>query len=191
MFVNGLDMNYAPLMEKVGLKWGDEYRQEIDLFPFLRCKGANCLRVRIWVGNSGPSRLPYAMNLIERAYEVDLKIQPTIFLSDGWADLYKQPTPKTWASLSFQDRLKRIESHVSRVVRQLLPLKDRSVYYQIGNEIDYGICGIFARDKRRRKNIKWLKKHIWYHEAKVLKVAIRTIKTHGNEKTIALHLGKW
>jgi len=191
MFVNGLDMNYAPLMEKVGLKWGDEYRQEIDLFPFLKCKGANCLRVRIWVGNSGPSRLPYAMNLIERAYEVDLKIQPTIFLSDGWADLYKQPAPKTWASLSFQDRLKRIESHVSKVVRQFQPLRDRSVYYQIGNEIDYGICGIFARDKRRRKNIKWLKKHIWHHEATVLKAAIRTIKTHCNEKPIALHLGKW
>jgi len=192
MFLNGLDMNYIPLMKEVGLGWRDESGQEIDdLFSFFRCKGANCLRIRIWVGDSGPSRLPYAMKLAEEACKADLKIQPTIFLSDSWADLYKQPEPKGWASLNFQDKLKIIKTYLSKVVKELMTIKDRCEYYQIGNEIDYGICGIFAYDKKRRKNIKWLKNHIWSREAIILKEAIRTIRMHENEKPIALHLGKW
>jgi len=191
MFLTGLDANYVPLMRKAGREWRDRDGREIDLFPFLRSKGASCLRIRIWVGNSGPSRLPYGMRLAEEAWKAGLKIQPTIFLSDGWADLYKQPAPKTWASISSQHRLKLIEYHIFKVVRRLLPSMDKCVYYQVGNEIDYGICGIFASNKKKRKNIRWLKKHVWTHEAMVLKTAIQTIRMYDEEKPIALHLGKW
>jgi len=131
------------------------------------------------------------MNLAERACQAGLKIQPTIFLSDSWADLYKQPEPESWASLNFQDKLKLIESYISKVVEKFMTIEDRCDYYQIGNEIDYGICGLFAHEKKKRKNSKWLKKHIWQHEAAVLKEAIRTVRMHDNEKPIALHLGKW
>ena len=192
MFLNGLDMNYVPLMEECSLKWRDEDESEIrDLFLYFRRKGANCLRVRTWVGDSGPSRLPYAKNIAERAYAVNLKIQPTIFLSDSWSDLYKQPAPKGWDTISFQDKLDRVESYISKLVKDLMPLKDICGYYQIGNEIDYGICGIFAHDKKNRKNLKWLKNHVWKHEAAILGKAVHTVRTHDNEKPIALHLGKW
>jgi len=191
MFLNGLDMNYVPLMEEVGLKWIDEGKQGIeDLFSFFRNKGADCLRARIWVGDSGPSRLPYAMNLIEKACKADLRIQPTIFLSDVWADLYKQPQPEIWTSIGLGDKLKLIESHISKVIAKLMPIRDGCVYYQVGNEIDYGLCGIFAHDKKKRKDREWLKRRIWPLEAKVLKEAIRTIRIY-DDKPIALHLGKW
>jgi len=191
MFLNGLDMNYYPLMKELGLKWMDEDKQGIDdLFSFFRNKGANCLRVRIWVGDSGPSRLSYAMNLAYKACKADLKVQPTIFLSDCWADLYKQPEPRIWVSLGFSEKLKLIESHALKVITKLMPIRDRCAYYQIGNEIDYGICGIFAHDKKKRKDYEWLKRRIWPLEAMVLKEVIRTIRIH-DEKPIALHLGKW
>ena len=196
MFLNGLDMNYVPLMKEVGLGWRDEAGQEIDdLFSFFRCKGASCLRIRIWVGDSGPSRLPYAMNLAEEACKADLKIQPTIFLSDSWADLYKQPEPKSWGSISFQEKLNLIESYVTKVTQEFAALKDMCEYYQIGNEIDYGICGVFAGGnkyrKRKRKDIEWLKEKIWSKEAIILKRAIRSVRMFEDEKPIALHLGKW
>jgi len=191
MFLNGLDMNYIPLMEESGHKWIDEGKQGIeDLFSFFRNRGANCLRVRIWVGDSGPSRLPYAMSLADRACKADLKIQPTIFLSDVWSDLYKQPQPKIWAPFGFNDKLKLIEAHTSKAIKELMSMRDRCAYYQIGNEIDYGLCGIFAHDKKKRRDHEWLKRRIWPLEAKVLKEAIRAIRIH-DEKPIALHLGKW
>jgi len=191
MFLNGLDMNYVPIMKAQGIKWMDEDKQEIDdLFEFFKQMGANCLRIRIWVGDSGPSRLPYALNLAEMACNAGMKIQPTIFLSDGWADLYKQPEPKSWASLDFREKIRLIEFFISKVIKKLMHMRDSVAYYQIGNEIDYGICGIFAKDKKKRKSIKWLRDRVWQNEANVLKEAIDVIRTY-DSKPIALHLGKW
>ncbi|MBS7613818.1 glycosyl hydrolase 53 family protein [Candidatus Bathyarchaeota archaeon] len=184
-------MNYALLMKGLGLKWRDRDGKEIDdLFTFFKSKGVNRLRVRIWVGGSGPSRLPYALKLAEEAYMLDFKIQPTIFLSDCWADLYKQPEPKDWASLDFQSKLSKIQSYISSIVESLTPIMDNCAYFQVGNEIDYGICGVFAHDRKRRKNFEWLRKHVWKYESTILNESFKAIKTYYG-KPVALHLGKW
>jgi arabinogalactan endo-1,4-beta-galactosidase len=119
MFLNGLDMNYALLMKGLGLKWRDINGREMDdLFAFFKSKGVKCLRVRIWFGESGPSRLSYALKLAEEAHALDFKIQPTIFLSDSWADLYKQPEPGCWISFDVQSKLKHIKSYISNALNQ-------------------------------------------------------------------------
>jgi arabinogalactan endo-1,4-beta-galactosidase len=191
MFLNGIDANYVPLMEEVGLRWLNENGEEInDIFSFLKTKSVNCLRVRIWVGESGPSRLPYVIKIVKRASKIGFKVQPTIFLSDQWSDLHKQPEPIKWAHLNLQKKMEQIRVHISEVMEKIAFIENESAYYQIGNEIDYGICGIFARDKKRRRNIEWLKRHIWKKESEILKEAIDAIKVYGCEKPIALHLGK-
>jgi len=192
MFLNGLDINYAPLMEELGFKWKTTAGEEInDLLYFFKDVGINCIRLRIWFGDSGPSRLPYALKLAERARKVGMGIQPTIFLSDSWADLYKQPAPIRWASLSFEDILRLVGSYISKVVKGMKHLEDSCTYYQIGNEIDYGLCGVFAgsRFKKKRKDIKWLRSHIWLKESMILRKAIEALRAHSN-KPVALHLGK-
>jgi arabinogalactan endo-1,4-beta-galactosidase len=191
MFLNGLDMNYALLMKGLGLKWRDINGREIDdLFAFFKSKGVNCLRVRIWFGESGPSRLSYALKLAEEAHALDFKIQPTIFLSDSWADLYKQPEPGCWISFDVQSKLKHIKSYISKVIESLIPIMDNCVHFQVGNEIDYGICGIFARDRKKRRNFEWLRKHIWAYESAILNESFKLIKQY-YQKPVALHLGKW
>lgn len=192
MFLNGIDCNYAPLMEELGFRWKTESGKEVDdLLSFFKGVGINCVRLRIWFGDSGPSRLPYALKLAERACEVGMKIQPTIFLSDSWADLFKQPAPAIWASLPFEARLKLVAPYLLKVLEGMKHLEDSCTYYQIGNEIDYGICGVFAgsRYKRMRKNINWLKRNIWQKEALLLREAIEALRAY-SEKPIALHLGK-
>lgn len=195
MFLNGLDVNYAPLMEELGLKWITEEGRPLNdsdaLLYFFRDKGVNCIRIRIWFGESGPSRLPYATKLAKRAVEAGMWIQPTILLSDSWADLYKQPMPKLWELLPLEERLKHTRSYILRVVEGLKHLEESCAYYQIGNEIDYGICGIFAGSnyKRKRKDTKWLRDHIWHHEAIILKEAIGALKSRCGIP-VALHLGK-
>ncbi|MEM3465746.1 MAG: glycosyl hydrolase 53 family protein [Candidatus Jordarchaeales archaeon] len=192
MFLNGIDSNYAPLMEELGFRWKTGSGGEMDnLFSFFKGLGVNCIRIRIWLGDSGPSRLPYALRLAEKALEVGMRIQPTIFLSDSWADLFKQPAPATWASLNFETRLKHVAPYISKVVESMRNLEDDCAYYQIGNEIDYGICGVFAGSKyrRMRKNINWLKRNIWLKEALVLKEAVKALRAY-SEKPVALHLGK-
>ncbi|MBO3804164.1 MAG: glycosyl hydrolase 53 family protein [Candidatus Brockarchaeota archaeon] len=192
MFLNGLDINYAPLMEELGLKWKTEAGEEIgDILSFFRDSGSNCVRLRIWHGDSGPSRLPYALKLAERAREVGMKIQPVIFLSDSWADLFKQPAPSGWAPLPFEDRLRHIGPYLSKVANGMKRLDDSCAYYQVGNEIDYGICGEFAgsRYKKMRKDAEWLRNRIWRKEALVLKESIEFLRD-ASDKPVALHLGK-
>ncbi|MCX8183013.1 MAG: arabinogalactan endo-1,4-beta-galactosidase [Crenarchaeota archaeon] len=192
MFLNGIDSNYAPLMEELGFRWKTESGVEIDdILSFFKGLGVNCIRLRIWFGDSGPSRLPYASRLAEKALGVGMRIQPTIFLSDSWADLFKQPAPATWASLQFETRLKLVASYISRVAECMKNLEDDCAYYQIGNEIDYGICGVFAgrKHRRMRKSIDWLRRNIWLKEALILKEAIKTLRAYSG-KPVALHLGK-
>ncbi len=193
MVLKGVDANYTLLMEDLGLKWWNQNDQEIvDIFSFFRLKGFECFRVRIWVGDVGPSKLLYASEIVKRACENDFKIQPTFFLSDCWADLYKQPEPRDWAATSFQDKLRLIRTYMFKVMGKLSSFEDRCVYYQIGNEIDYGLCGIFASDKKKRKNLRWLKEKIWSREAEILRESIRVIRReYGSDKPVALHLGKW
>lgn len=191
MRLNGVDTNYLPLMKTLGLKWKDRDGREIgDLLGYFREKGVNSLRLRVWFGEEGPSRLPYALALAREAVDSGYLLHPVIFLSEGWADLYKQPAPKGWGSLSVQARLHLVRDFVTRVVDALGPLVDRCAYIQVGNEIDYGICGIFARDKRQRRNFSWLKKHVWSSEAEILKAAFGVIKDSCS-KPVSIHLGKW
>lgn len=192
MFLNGLDVNYLPLTEELGLRWKAENGKNIgDLMTFFKERGINCVRVRIWYGDSGPSKFPYALKLAERACGVGMKVQPTIFLSEGWADLYKQPAPAQWSSLSFEEKLRLVGPYISRVVGGMRHVDDSCAYYQIGNEINYGICGIFAgsKYKKRRKDVRWLKDRIWRYEAMLLKEAIEALRAH-SDKPVALHLGR-
>lgn len=78
MFLKGLDSNYALLMREAGLEWRNGDGSEIDIFPSFRSRGAGCLRVRLWVGKSRLSTLPYAMNLADEACEAGLKVQPVM-----------------------------------------------------------------------------------------------------------------
>ncbi|MCX8171536.1 MAG: arabinogalactan endo-1,4-beta-galactosidase, partial [Candidatus Bathyarchaeota archaeon] len=193
VMLKGLDANYILIMEDLGLKWWDESGCEIeDIFSFFRSAGFECFRVRIWVGDVGPSKLLYASEIIERACGSGFSIQPTFFLSDCWADLYKQPEPRSWVSRSLQDKLGLVRIYMSNVMDKLSSFEDKCVYYQIGNEIDYGLCGIFAGDKKKRKNLKWLKEKVWSREGEILKECIRVIRDKArSDKPIAFHLGKW
>lgn len=192
MFLNGIDSNYVPLMKELGFTWKTESGEEMDdFFSFFKGLGVNCVRIRIWFGDSGPSRLPYALRLAEEASSAGMRIQPTIFLSDSWADLFKQPAPATWASLQFETRLKLVAPYISKVLESMRNSEDDCAYYQIGNEIDYGICGVFAgsRHRRMRKNVNWLKRNIWLKEALVLREAVEALRAY-SDKPVALHLGK-
>ncbi len=105
--------------------------------------------------------------------------------------MFKQPAPAAWAPLPFEARLRHVASYVLRVLKGLKNLEDCCTYYQIGNETDYGVCGVFAgsKHKRMRRNINWLKRNIWRKEALVLKEAVKALRAC-SEKPVALHLGK-
>ena len=192
LLFNGIDANYAPLMMGLGFSWRTERGEPIgDLYRYLAEKGINCARVRLWVGEEGPSRFHYATSVMEMAREANMDVYLVIFLSEGWADLYKQPAPKAWETLSIERKTEVVKVYTADVIKRIVHMGFRPVLYQVGNEIDYGICGIFASDKKRRKNVNWLKRRIWRYEAEVLRSAFESIKSVVPDASLAVHLGKW
>lgn len=188
----GVDMNYALAMMERGLFWRDANGDPVrDVYRFLAEKGVNAARIRIWVGQGGPSRLDYAISTAGMASESGMSIHPVLFLSDGWADLYKQPAPRAWGEMNLDARRKTVCEYTREVARHFKGRGLRACTYQVGNEIDYGLCGTFASNKKRRKNLTWLKERIWRVEADVLKGAIEGIKEVDKNARISLHLGKW
>ena len=191
-FLNGVDANYAPLMASLGFSWKGEGGEPIrDLYCYLAEKGINCARVRLWVGEEGPSRFRYAVSVMEMARRAGMNTYLVIFLSEGWADLYKQPAPRAWENLGFEKRVEVVETYVANVVERILQMGFKPLFYQVGNEIDYGICGIFASDKKRRKNVDWLRRRVWRYEAEILKSAFKSVRRADPDAPLALHLGKW
>ncbi|RLE95675.1 MAG: hypothetical protein DRJ96_08135 [Thermoprotei archaeon] len=191
-FLNGVDANYVPLMRGLGFEWRTRRGEPIgDLYRFLAEKGVNCARVRLWVGDEGPCRLRYASLVMEMARRAGMSIYLVIFLSEGWADLYKQPAPRAWAALSVEERAAAAERYVAEVVERILQMEFRPVLYQVGNEVDYGLCGIFASDKKRRRDLRWLKRRIWRREAEILRAALSAVRSVDPAAVTAIHLGKW
>ena len=189
-FLKGIDANYVPLLESLGIEWRTRRGEPIkDLYRFLAEKGVNCARVRLWVGDEGPCRLRYASLVMERASKAGMELYLVLFLSEGWADLYKQPAPKAWAALSVEERAKVVRSYVRSVLERLEGYEFR--LYEVGNEVDYGVCGVFASDKKRRRNLHWLKRRVWRYEALILRAAISAIRRMDPETPVMIHLGKW
>jgi arabinogalactan endo-1,4-beta-galactosidase len=189
--LNGIDANYIPLMRAQALKWRDRDGEEVpNLLAYFREKGVSCFRLRVWYGEEGPSRLPYALGLAREAASAGFLLHPMIFLSEGWADLYKQPAPKGWEPLDVEARSRLAAEFAGRVAGALGELVGKCAYFQVGNEIDYGICGVFARDKKKRKSVDWLRRRIWPLEARILKAAFAALKD-ATSKPLSVHLGRW
>jgi len=187
-FLVGVDANYVLAMKQLYLSWYDENGRKVEPYEFFAQKGINSARIRLWVGEEGPSRLKYALETAKMAKEARMGILLVLFLSDKWADLYKQPTPEIWTNLNFDQKKEVIEDYARNVVERFRKENVEVSVYSIGNEINYGLCGVFAHDKKSRKRIEWLKNKIWNKIATFIKAGIRGIKTIDSNAKIMLHV---
>ena len=149
----GIDSNYVLEMEKQHRTWKVESRpvNPYDLFARLGCRS----HIRLWVGDDRPNRLTYATETARRLQQAGLKPFLVIFLSDQWADLVKQPVPAVWKCLSGVQKLAAIEAYSEGVVRHLTKNRINIDTFEIGNEIDFGICGEFEKEWPRRVSLEY------------------------------------
>ncbi len=165
--VVGVDANYAEGMEReqdAVWSWNGEKR---ELFDAMHARGVDAFRTRLWVGDDGPHGTQAASRMIARAIKAGIDPYVVIFLSDDWSDLMKQPVPAVWKDLNFEQRLNSVQDYSCEVVSQLRKDGLKNHLYEIGNEIDYGICGEYP-GKRSKKNPDTLSRQIWPRSAKLI-----------------------
>lgn len=188
-FILGVDANYALDMESHGARWKWDGK-EGDLLAGIREKGVAWLRVRLWTGEESVNGLSYATQMVERGNKAGLTPYLVIFLSENWADLTKQPAPAPWKSLSLPERADAIRKYATDVVRHLRQHGLTSHLYEIGNEIDFGICGVFP-GTHDKKNPADLASRIWNDEADLILACEKGVKEADPEAKFLLHIAHW
>jgi arabinogalactan endo-1,4-beta-galactosidase len=186
----GIDSNYALDMETRGKSWKSE-SDPVDPFKLFAQQGCQSARIRLWVGDEGANRLKYATETARRAKQVGLKPYLVIFLSDDWADLVKQPVPAVWRNLSPEKKLAAIEDYTESVVKSLSANGIDFDLFEIGNEIDFGICGEFEEEWPKRVSLEFMRTRIWTKMVPILKAAQAGVLKAQPKARFILHLAQW
>ncbi len=188
-FMLGVDANYALDMEAHGSRWKWD-GEEQELFAGMEKAGARWLRVRLWTSDEGVNGKDYATAEVERATKAGLNPYLVIFLSENWADLTKQPAPAPWKKLSLEERAEAVRKYSRDIVSHFCAHGLTSHLYEIGNEIDYGICGVFP-GKHAKKNPEHLSNRVWPDAAKLILACQRGVKEADPKARFILHIAHW
>jgi arabinogalactan endo-1,4-beta-galactosidase len=186
----GIDANYALEMTERGKVWKDG-AGEVDPYQLFSRHGCQSARIRLWVGDEGPNRLHYATSTALRAQRVGLKPYLVIFLSEEWADQEKQPTPVAWKGLTPERKADVVANYAERVVRHMTENGVEIDNFEIGNEIDFGICGEFEPEWPKRISLEYMRTRVWPRMVPILKAAQAGVLRVRPDARFILHLARW
>jgi arabinogalactan endo-1,4-beta-galactosidase len=140
----GADLSLLPKLEAAGAVFKDAGKPG-DVIAFLRARGANCVRLRLFVNPNGQAGvvndLPYTIALAQRVKAAGMQLYLALHYSDTWADVRAQLAPAAWRNLPFPELVETMEKYTVEVVTAF---KDAGVapdIVQVGNEITNGLLG--------------------------------------------------
>lgn len=188
-FTVGVDANYSLGMEADGKTWKWDGKQE-DLFTGMATRGVKGFRVRLWTGDEGVNGKQYATQVVKRSLAAGLDPYLVIFLSEDWADMVKQPAPAIWKNLPIPERAAAVKAYSREIVAHFRSEGLRSHLYEIGNEIDYGICGVFPGKSTKKTPVGLSREH-WPQAVQIIKASQEGVLESDPEAKFMLHIAHW
>jgi arabinogalactan endo-1,4-beta-galactosidase len=185
----GVDANYSLGMEAKGMKWLWSGTQG-NLFKGMAAHGVRGFRVRLWTKDDGQNGKRYATEVVKRALAAGLEPYLVIFLSEDWADLMKQPAPAPWKNLDLEKRAEAVKAYSRDVVADFRKAGLRNHLYEIGNEIDYGICGVYP-GKSTKKTPESLSRSCWPDATKLIRASQAGVLEADPDAKFMLHIAHW
>ena len=185
----GVDANYSLDMEKAGTAWTWNGKQP-DLFAGMAAQGVKEFRVRLWMKEDGAHGKAYATEVVKRALAGGLNPYLVIFLSEDWADMMKQPLPESLQGLTLEERAAAVKAYARDIVTHFRAIGLTNHFYEIGNEIDYGICGEYP-SQGAKKNPAALSRKLWPDSAQIIRAAEEGVREADPEARFMLHIAHW
>ena len=145
-FIKGMDLSFQPEMESFNVVYKDENNNAINLLPFVKQKGCNLIRLKIWVNPiNGLNGLPQV-----KAYALKIKQNNLQFLldfhySDTWADPANQTPPIAWQNYTINELKNQVYNYTKQVMTELLAQGTPPNFVQIGNETDSGFLWNYGK----------------------------------------------
>lgn len=149
-FIRGMDASSVLVEENSGVTYYNFDGEEQDVFQTLAESGINYIRLRVWNdpydenGNGyggGNNDVPTAIELGKRATKYGMKVCIDFHYSDFWADPKRQHTPKAWEGMDLEEKSNALYDFTKDSLNQMLDAGVDVSMVQIGNEINYGMCG--------------------------------------------------
>ena len=133
-FISAVDISSYPEIEMSNPVFEDNNGMTISFLEFLRFKGINTIRIRLWVNPIDQhSSFEEVKLFAETLKSMGFKIYLSLHYSDTWADPGNQITPLEWQNVSFSTLKTIVYDYTKMVVEQINP-----DIIQIGNEINNG-----------------------------------------------------
>jgi len=190
----GFNCDMAFQYRQIGIGWEVE-GEAIDLMRFMSLNGSSGVRVGVGTNATGSLSIDLAIKAIRWARESALMVDVFFYLSSIGADIGKQPAPIGWEDKSLTERAYLAGEHLKSCAATLVRENCTDHLYEVGNEIDYGLCGSFVSDPTRwpetEGNIAFLKSTVWQEEAIILKEAIAGLYDGDPDAKVVLHLAHW
>jgi arabinogalactan endo-1,4-beta-galactosidase len=193
----GIDGNYLLLMQQLSFHWRFNGIPIENVYSFFNQKGVNAFRLRVFATEEGPYSFPYALQTAQYAEQSGLACAITYFLSSQWTDIGKQTAPASWytdfdwANLTLDDKSAIITNYTRTTTSHFIQEGIDADIYEIGNEIDYGICDLFETNETLRENISWMQTTLWPQMSRYINAAINGIRAADPTSLFVLHIAHW
>lgn len=193
----GVDGNYLLLMQQLPFRWRFNGVPIENVYSFFHQRGVNAFRLRVFAMEEGDFSFPYALQTARLAEQNGLDCAITYFLSSQWTDIGKQTAPASWyrdydwANLTLHEKCTLITNYTRTTTSRFIQGGIDADIYEIGNEIDYGICDIFETNESLRENISWMQTTLWPQMSCYINAAIDGIRAVDPTSMFVLHIAHW
>ena len=142
----GMDLSFQPEIASSDFVFKDENSRTIEMLPFLKAKGVDIVRLRLWHtpadGHSGLNELlEYSQDVKSAGMEILLDIH----YSDWWADPGSQTIPVAWQGLTAEQLKTEIYDYTLMVMEAMEAQNTLPSMVQIGNETNSGFLWDLGR----------------------------------------------
>jgi arabinogalactan endo-1,4-beta-galactosidase len=191
----GIDANYVTTMSSF-YRWRYHF-QNIDIYSFFHSKGINYFRLRVFVKDNGSDSLPYAVNTARLVQAQGMNCSVTLFLSSDWSSISGQPAPSQWnalydyGNLSLEHKADIVRNYTKNTTMYFLSSGIDADLYEIGNEIDYGFCGVSEVNITKQENISWMRNTTWAQMTTLINAAVAGVRSADPTSQFILHIAHW
>ena len=146
VFYKGMDLSFQPEQETYNVVYKNENNTPISVLPFIKQKGCNLVRLKLWVNSSNGYN---TLNQV-KAYALRLKSNGLGFMldlhySDTWADPSWQSPPAAWQNLTLDELKTQVYTYTKQVLTEFKNQGTVPEFVQIGNETDTGFLWNYGK----------------------------------------------
>ncbi len=178
----GADLSFYPQLNTLGYQYFDENGLEIEMLSYLKSKGFELIRLRLWHSpGDAHSNLREVIDFSKQIKAQNMDILLDFHFSDSWADPGKQAVPAAWQGLDYNVIKDSVYQYTLQVMQLMKDQNTLPAIVQVGNETNSGFLWPYGK-------IEGNSAESWQAYAGLVKESVKAIREiAGSDSEIMMH----